>query len=281
MDAKFYEKETYVNEKVGYTLRMNYSTTENFELHYHDYYEIFIAVSGKTVQVVNGKKQILPEGSMVFIRPGDVHTYRKEGEFSFANLTFTADTVEKLSAYFGPPLHRLLAQKMPPTVMLALGDFAKTMKKLNTLNTVGLGDKEMMTLRMKLVLSQLLAIFLEFDKAANRETLPVWLAALADRIKNPDYMSMTLSDMAAFSGKTKEHISRSFGKHFGMTVSAFVNEQRLNYSANLLLNTNLPVLDICYTAGFQSVSWFYRTFQRKYGQSPAAFRKTADPAVPL
>ncbi len=281
MDAKFYEKETYVNEKVGYTLRMNYSTTENFELHYHDYYEIFIAVSGKTVQVVNGKKQILPEGSMVFIRPGDVHTYRKEGEFSFANLTFTADTVEKLSAYFGPPLHRLLAQKMPPTVMLALGDFTKTMKKLNTLNTVGLGDKEMMTLRMKLVLSQLLAIFLEFDKAANRETLPVWLAALADRIKNPDYMSMTLSDMAAFSGKTKEHISRSFGKHFGMTVSTFVNEQRLNYSANLLLNTNLPVLDICYTAGFQSVSWFYRTFQRKYGQSPAAFRKTADPAVPF
>lgn len=281
MDAKFYGKETYVSEDVGYTLRMNYSTTENFELHYHDYYEIFITVSGKTVQVVNGKKQILPEGSMVFIRPGDVHTYRKEGEFSFANLTFTSDTVEKLCAYLGDSLSPLLSQKTPPTIFLSLTDFAKITKKLDALNTVDLLDKEMMTLRMKLLLTELLALFLQFETAGQNDTVPLWLSSLAERLKKPAHMAMTLSDMASFSGKTKEHISRSFQKYFGMTVSAFLNEQRLNYSANLLLNTNLPVLEICYTAGFQSVSWFYRAFQKKYGQSPAAFRKGTLRAVPL
>lgn len=281
MDAKFYGKETYVREDVGYTLRMNYSKTENFELHYHDYFEIFITVSGKTVQVVNGEKQILPEGSMVLIRPGDVHTYRKEGEFSFANLTFTSEPMERLCAYFGESLQKLLARKTPPTVFLSHGDFPKILKKLDSLNTVDLLDKEMMTLRMKLLLTELLSLFLQFETAAAGDKLPLWLSLLSERLKKPAYMAMSLSDMADFSGKTKEHISRSFQKYFGMTVSSFLNEQRLNYSANLLLNTDLPVLEICYTAGFQSVSWFYRAFREKYGQSPAAFRKGGLLSVPL
>ena len=68
MKAKLYESSSYVNPEAGYTLRMNYSYTENFELHHHDYYEFFLTISGKAVHVVNGKTQKLPEHSLVFVR---------------------------------------------------------------------------------------------------------------------------------------------------------------------------------------------------------------------
>lgn len=281
MNAKLYGKEAYVNQEVGYTLRMNYSYSENFELHYHDYFEIFLTVSGKTIQLVNGKKQVLPEHSMVLIRAGDVHTYSKEGDFSFANLTFSADTMQHLCQYFGAPLEALLAQKMPPAILLRREDFQKIMTRMQALNTVDIHDKQKRALKMKLILTDMVNLFLDFDASRSPSAIPIWLSALTEHIKKPENMQLTLSDMTALSHKTREHISRSFKKHYGVTVSCFLNEQRLNYSANLLLNTNLSIIDICFECGFQNLSWFYRNFKKKYGATPALFRKNVGTAVPL
>ncbi|MBE7040519.1 MAG: helix-turn-helix domain-containing protein [Ruminococcaceae bacterium] len=281
MKAKLYGNETYVNQKMGYTLRMNYSYSENFELHYHDYYEVFLTVSGQTIQVINGKKQVLPQHSMVLIRSGDVHTYIKEGDFSFVNLTFSADTMKKLSAYFGDILELLLVQKMPPTIVLNKDDFRKMMDKLNALNTVDVNDSQKLKLQMKLILTDIVALFLEVETNRPEPFVPDWLAKLADQMKKPESMQLTLSEISEQTHKTREHISRSFKKHYHMTVSDFMNEQRLNYSANLLLNTNLSIIDICYECGFQNLSWFYRNFKKRYAATPAQFRKNSGTTVPL
>lgn len=281
MKAKLYGNETYVNQEVGYTLRMNYSYSENFELHYHDYFEVFITVSGQTIQLVNGKKQVLPEHSMVLIRSGDVHTYIKEGDFSFVNLTFSADTMKKLCFYFGDISESLLLQKMPPTVVLSTDNFKSTMDKFNALNTIDVNDTQKLKLKMKLILTDVVAHFLEVETNQVAPTVPDWLAKLTNHIKKPENMQLSLTDMTKHSGKTREHISRSFKKYYNMTVSDFMNEQRLNYSANLLLNTNLSIIDICYECGFQNLSWFYRNFKKKYTATPAQFRKNSGMTVPL
>lgn len=281
MKAKLYGNETYVNQEVGYTLRMNYSYSENFELHYHDYYEVFLTVNGQTIQLVNGKKQVLPQHSMVLIRSGDVHTYIKEGDFSFVNLTFSSDTMKKLCHYFGDILESLLLQKMPPTVVLNKDDFRNTIDKLNALNTVDVNDTRKLKLKMKLILTDIVAQFLEVETNQSAPSVPDWLAKLSDYIKKPENMQITLSEMTALTHKTREHISRSFKKYYQMTVSDFMNEQRLNYSANLLLNTNLSIIDICYECGFQNLSWFYRNFKKKYAATPAQFRKNSGMTVPL
>ena len=87
---------------------------------------------------------------------------------------------------------------------------------------------------------------------------------------------MTLSDMAAYTNKSREHISRSFKKYISLSVSEFMTVKRLNYSANLLLNTNLPVIDICFECGFQNLSWFYRKFKEKFSMTPLQFRHKAN-----
>jgi len=58
-----------------------------------------------------------------------------------------------------------------------------------------------------------------------------------------------------------------------MTPSEYINSLRVNYASNLLINTNTPVIDICYTCGFQNLSYFYRVFKRTYNLSPGDFRK--------
>lgn len=79
--------------------------------------------------------------------------------------------------------------------------------------------------------------------------------------------------MAELYGKSKEHLARSMKKYTGMTLSRYINDLRINYAANLLLNTNLSVTDICFESGFGNVSCFYKSFNEAYGVSPNKYRK--------
>lgn len=276
MKAKLYDSKTYVNPDVGYTMRLNYSITENFELHYHNYYEFFLTISEKVVHVINGKRQLLPEHTLLLVRPDDVHTYIKEGNFSFANLTFTKETMKLLVSYIGDAAESILNRDMPPAVILSEDDFSKIMAKLNELNTVNLDDKKNMTVKMKFILSQMLSLLIDGDSLKPKPLVPLWFSNLVATLKKPEHINMTLSDMARISKKSREHISRSFKKYQGSTVSEFMTAQRLNYSANLLLNTNLSVIDICFECGFQNLSWFYRKFKEKFLLTPVQFRKRAN-----
>lgn len=273
MNALFYDSCHYVDSELGYTMRMNYSYTENFELHYHNYFEFFLTISDNVVHIINGHKQFLPAHSLVFVRPSDVHTYTKEGNFSFINVTFTIDTVEKLSLYFGKSIDQMLNSKMPPTTILDDHDFSHVINRLNSLNTIDIHDKQKMQLRMKIILTEVLSYFIDSHIEKTNESIPLWLSELTGFAKEAENINMSLDDMATKTGKSREHISRSFKKYYGITASEFMNEYKLNYCANLLLNTNLSVIDICFECGFQNLSWFYRKFKDKFGITPVDFRK--------
>ena len=73
------------------------SENEYFRLHCHDYFEIFLIVRGNITHLINGTSQTLSEGSLVFIRPDDVHNFKCRGSRTFANLTFTKETCRELS----------------------------------------------------------------------------------------------------------------------------------------------------------------------------------------
>ena len=79
--------------------------------------------------------------------------------------------------------------------------------------------------------------------------------------------------MIMLSQKSREHLARSLKQYFDVTPSEYINELRLNYASNLLIHTNTPVLKICYDSGFQSPSYFYKVFNKKYEMSPNEFRK--------
>ena len=50
-------------------------------------------------------------------------------------------------------------------------------------------------------------------------------------------------------------------------------ELRVQKARKLLLETDLPLLDICTECGFQDQSYFIKTFRERTGISPARFRK--------
>lgn len=74
--------------------------------------------------------------------------------------------------------------------------------------------------------------------------------------------------------------ARTLSRHLqqeGYSYKVLLNEERLDYSEFLVLNTNKPLSHIAHLAGFQNDSSFSRAFKRKKGLTPSEARKSLKP----
>ena len=258
--------------------RYVYGANDIYRPHNHDYYEIFITVSGTVTHFINGVTQKLPEGSLVFIRPEDIHAYIYDTPLSsdtaYINLTFSCETADSLFSYLSDsfPSKDLLSCDMPPTVLLNRLEKELLLPQISALNIVNWQDKNALKLRMRAILADIFVRFFSNIPNSEKQTVPLWLSQLLSEMEHPDNFIAGIDRMISLSGRTREHLSRSLKKHYGFSITEYINDLRVNYAANLLLNTNAPVLEIGVACGFQSISNFYKVFQAKYGISPKEFR---------
>lgn len=73
-------------------------------------------------------------------------------------------------------------------------------------------------------------------------------------------------------GITQHRMAEIFKEHYGVSISEYIRGLRLSKAQALLSETDLPILDVAFQAGFESVSAFYRFFRKQTGCSPAAYR---------
>jgi len=259
--------------------RYIYGGDDIFSPHSHDYYEIFLTISGTVTHKINGKTTKLPEGSLVFIRPDDIHGYLYETPQStrtaYVNLTFTRETANSLFEYLSDsfPRESLLTSSMPPTVQLATTEKKQILSQISELNLVNWSDKKALKLRMRAILADIFVRYFSDMPDKQQPRIPLWLSELMETMKNPDNFIVGAERMIQLCTRSREHLMRCIKQYCGITISEYINELRLNYAANMLLRTNTPILDICYLCGFHSSSYFYKAFNKKYGLSPTEFRK--------
>lgn len=253
-------------------------TTDCFSPHCHEFYEIFLTVKGVVTHWVNGKNYELPEGSLVFIRPEDVHGFRYDTPDSFKtayiNLAFSVNTADVLFQYLSGdfPAKKLLLCDMPPTAVLSQTEKEWLMEQLRNLNAVNWQDKKALKMRMRVLLADVFVRYFYTVTENVRSGIPLWLTHTLDKMEQPRNFMMGHKRMVELCGKTREHLFRNMKKYYGLAPSEYINNLRINYASNLLLNTDTPILDICFMCGFQSVSYFYKVFKGKYNVSPREFR---------
>ena len=254
---------------------------DKFSPHCHEYYEIFLTVSGTVTHWVNQVVQKLPEGSLVFIRPDDVHGFLYENpgsaETIFINLAFSRNTLEQLFSYLSDnfPSKKLLCGPLPPSVLLTQAEKKQLLSQISDLDQVKWQDKQALKFRMRVLLADIFAHYFYTNVISQQDhpETPLWFQQLIRSMEQPEHFCAGLECMVELSGKTREHLARCIKKYLGITATEYINDLRINYASNLLINTNAPILDICFACGFQCVSRFYQAFKKKYEQTPSEFRR--------
>lgn len=57
------------------------SVRETYPKHTHTFFEFFYILKGKAIHHINGQQLVLDEGTLVFIRPKDIHQYAFFNQF--------------------------------------------------------------------------------------------------------------------------------------------------------------------------------------------------------
>jgi AraC-like DNA-binding protein len=113
------------------------------------------------------------------------------------------------------------------------------------------------------------------SEAVQRRTLPetryrVILGEIERGIGDPKLSGKTV---AARVGITERYLQQLMETH-GDTFSHFVLRQRLDRAAAMMVSKrNLRISEIAFMCGFSDLSYFNRTFKKRFGENPRAYRK--------
>lgn len=94
-----------------------------------------------------------------------------------------------------------------------------------------------------------------------------------------DYMNdqlprqIELQELAELAGQSQWHFCRAFKASTGLSPYQWQLEQRINMSKQMLLGTDVSLDTVANATGFGDAMHFSRTFRRRVGATPAAWRR--------
>ncbi|RUS48695.1 helix-turn-helix domain-containing protein [Cohnella sp. AR92] len=246
-------------------------------IHTHDFYEFFLIVEGAANHCVNGNKETIREGALVFMRPHDIHYYEQlpGNDCRLINLSFYEHTLTELFAYLGEgfPKDAFLDSPDPITVQLSRQEKRMLQERLEKLIRIPQQEKQRFRTELRSVLAEVYSRFLMHSVVPEHDAKPKWFANLCAEMKNPERFLEGLPAMVRLSGKSHAHLCRLFKKWENQTPQAYLNLAKLQYAENLLLHSDRSVLDIALEAGFGNLGHFYKSFKALFGSTPQKHRK--------
>lgn len=109
---------------------------------------------------------------------------------------------------------------------------------------------------------------------------PAWIgtSAVVRRalrvLHHPDTLDFRESEFASQFGVTPRHLRRLFTEELGKTPKQIATESRLNLARQLLAETSLPVAEVAFAAGFNSLRRFNDAFRLRFHRSPREIRRS-------
>lgn len=250
-------------------------------LHDHDSYELFLVEHGTTLHRINDTVETLPRGSLVFMRPNDVHGFKATGDepCQIINVMFRRETADHLLARYGNELGERFfwAKGTQPDTFLLSGP--RIERAINS--SVELQIARRTLTRIEQFLLYFMTRVIDYAVTLPKDT-PRWLVAACHAARTPEVFRRGSAGFVEVAGRGHEHVCRMSRKHLGMSPTEYVNRIRMEHAAMHLGSSDLPIMDIALECGIENLSHFYKLFRESYGNTPNQYRKfhRTDPVQP-
>jgi len=261
----------------GPDLRYHTLTSDATALHTHEFAEIFLVISGKIKHIINSEVQILQTGTLVFIRPTDVHGFEKleDSACELVNVAFKLEFLLDLSTYLGNDifLRKYTGPVTSPIFKLSLPETEELALRLIRVNALQKTSVDLARLKIKIMLAEIFTrFFLETDLPTFDYERPVWFDRLCKEMNKTENIASGLQALKRLAPCTQEHLCKCFRKYLDKTPTEFINELRIKQAAKQIVETDVKILAVAIEMGFKSLSRFYSMFKKFYGISPAKYR---------
>lgn len=239
------------------------------DVHWHDYYELNLVLSGEAEHVVNGERHLLRPGSGFLLSPADFHEIRSTGPEPLTCLNTVVDP-------------GLMEEQLTAVGAAALGgfpwltdDFADAEADLRRLQAEfeepRLGSRRVTEALVACLVVELARRCGVHDRrparsAGSDDDLRAAVLFVDRHFREP----IALADAAEQAHLSPNYFSERFRQYTGTPFQLYLQERRLRFARSLLAATDLSVSEVCHASGFNSFSHFGRAFRRRYGAAPSA-----------
>jgi len=237
------------------------------KLHFHDYLEAELILSGEAVQYINDYKTKLHRGSFTILRPNvDCHTMDTTElnviKFYVKSFVINEEIWKEISLLLDPLVIELEGEELEHTINLFNAiKYEQNMPEKYTEEII------------KNVINSLLCLFIRV-KEENDKNVAVRKNIINYLIDNDKYLTeVSLQDFANDFGYSLSHASKYFKDNTGMTFSEAKQFFRIQYAKRLLLSSNYSINEISNMCGFNYYHLFNKVFKRNTKMTPLEFRK--------
>ena len=274
-----------VRETVSYdvsrTLMLYHNVDyEEYPFHWHTPVEVIMPlINGYHVELPSDVHYHLRENDIIFLRPGMLHKlYAQEGErIIFQFNTNILNTLDDFDDFFPPSLPAILIT--PEENPEIHEECVKLMKIImdEYLSNAPLKDASVYGSLLQLLVlinrnsANSNVVFSDVKQSKQKEYRDKFVN-VTDYIKQHCNEEISLDDIAEMSGFSKYHFSRLFKEYTGTSYYKYLNQKRIEFAEQLLLDPEINITEAAVRSGFNSISAFIRMFKQIKGCTPTEFR---------
>lgn len=256
---------------------------ENYPPHWHTPFEVIMPVKNGYTVVVGEQHYELREGDILLICPGIVHEL------------FAPESGERI--IFQPSLSQIQIRELDLLISLLRPAVLITKEEFPDFHPVA--QKLMLEIKEEYFLcepyyetaiySRFMRILVDIGRLHGALKQPV---SDASNSRQKDYLdkflyitnyinehfaeNLSLEQVADLAGFSKYHFTRLFKQYTDTSFYKYLNQKRIDYAKTLLLDPDLPVIDVALQCGFSSLSAFLRMFKQLNKCTPTEFRNMYD-----
>ena len=249
--------------------------------HRHSQWELLIFEKGVTENVVNETAYTAQEGDVFLLGPGHLHEIRfVTTPHLHRDIYFSAEVVQKICDNYAADLFgklqsgaRLLHFRMNASMRESIDLLCRNLDTLCLVYSAENGDAfQPVEGLSQSVLNMVVGIYFSQHVIKKIDAPPVLLDVLK-KLQSPAFFTQKVSDVIAQTNYSHSQFLKIFKQYTGVSIVQYLNRLRIDYAAELLRHTDNTVLSVCEESGYDSLSFFIKSFTSQYGQTPLQYRK--------
>lgn len=247
--------------------KMNFEQNDIHRLNGFHYHQFVWFSQGNGIIKYNGNAAEIKSGTVVFIPKGTPHEYHKITSTWKSNwICFSGWACDKL----------LNESELTDIKFISVENEGKILSLMSSINTV---MKEDLLYSAELASSLLYSLIIEMNRIHNNITDKydkINCSQINKALRHIDknyFNKITMNELCGIANLSEPQFCRLFKKHLNMRPMEYLLKVRLRKAKQLLIETDLSILDIAESVGYDNPTYFSMLFKREIGISPSDFRK--------
>ena len=248
-------------------------------LHTHTFFEFSICISGSTQNQINGTVYDIQEGTVVLLRPDDEHIFYSEKGHVSRDVYIEPKLFKSICDCFAPDLYETLSTK-PLSIFFKLSEYElqNFERKMGVFNNNKMRPEQLHASHIAAI-SELLDLWYQQQTHIEQEDIPNWLTSLTRQINTIEIATKNINEIIQLTNYAHGYVCRQFKKHMGITLQDYVTSVKFSFACALLFDPANSIELISSKLNYSSAANFIAAFRRKFGVTPAQWRKNQRPTL--